>query len=88
MPGGYKTYLPAPNRYGNREVRFQQHRGSQMPLPSRVLLATHAAIARILHASGMSEVIDRALEDMEGSKCFAADGSTDVQFVLPLRRAV
>ena len=58
-----------------------------MELPSCVLLSTHAAVAKILHVSGMAEVIDQALEDIEDIKCFASDGSTDLQFVLPMRLA-
>lgn len=59
------------------------HHGGPLELPSSILLATHAAIAQILHASGMAEVIDRVLQDAEEIKCLASDGSTDVQILLP-----
>jgi hypothetical protein len=44
----------------------------------------HAAIARILHASGMADVIDKTLQDMEEIGCLAEDGSTNLQVLLPM----
>lgn len=78
---GFQTalldYLPYPpeNEHGQRLVKFQSH--PDIKSPSRVLLAIHAAIARILHASGRADAIDAVLRDRDGT-CVAADGSTDI----------
>lgn len=61
---------------------FQHHSGP-LALPSRTLLSTHVAVARILHASGMAEVIVRVLEDAAEIKYLASNGSTDPQIMLP-----
>jgi len=69
--------LPPPNARGDRIVRFEKH--ADVELPSRVLLETHAALAKILHASGMAEYIDRIMEEREEIRCLESDGSTDIQ---------
>ena len=55
-----------------------------LPVPlelySPTLLGTHAAIIRILRASGMAESLPR---DAEEIKFLVSDGSTDVQILLP-----
>lgn len=75
--------FPRPSQNGKRYVKFERHPDSDLDQPSRVLLETHAAVAQILHSSGMSEVIDAALRDAEELKCLASDGSTDLQRLLP-----
>ena len=55
---------------------------SSQSLPSVVLLETHAAIAKILHATGMGEYIDDILQERQRIRCFAPDGSTNVQSLL------
>ncbi|KAJ9220082.1 hypothetical protein DTO169C6_7628 [Paecilomyces variotii] len=65
-------------------VRFSKPHGNRTQLPSRVLLETHAAIAQIYHASGRAEIIDHILEDRESLHQLSADGSTDIQQILPI----
>ncbi|KAJ9268989.1 hypothetical protein DTO212C5_4995 [Paecilomyces variotii] len=65
-------------------VRFSKPPGNRTQLPSRVLLETHAAIAQIYHASGRAETIDHILEDWESLRQLSADGSTDIQQILPV----
>ncbi|GFF82055.1 LOW QUALITY PROTEIN: conserved hypothetical protein, partial [Aspergillus lentulus] len=52
-------HLPYRNQDGERPVTFNQHADCELPIP--VLLATHAAITEILHASGQAEQIDETL---------------------------
>ena len=73
-------YLPRPDVYGNRKITFQQH--SDAPLPSREALEVHCALAKILHASGMSERIDKIIQGREELKCLANDGSSDAKTLL------
>ncbi|KAL2012062.1 hypothetical protein VTN00DRAFT_4780 [Thermoascus crustaceus] len=72
--------LPLANEDNERLVKFEKH--SDCDLPSRVLLDTHAAIAKILHLSGKAEDIDRILRDREHIRCLASDGSTDLEKLL------
>ncbi|KAJ9374430.1 hypothetical protein DTO282F9_1425 [Paecilomyces variotii] len=74
--------LPPPNQNNERLVKFEKY--SNCNLPSRVLLDTHAVIARILHASGKAEEIDKIFQEREQIRCLAADGSTDLQRLLLL----
>lgn len=56
--------------------------GTDVPLPNPRLLEVHAAIARVLHASGSAEYIDKVLRDREDIRCLATDGSTDIAAML------
>lgn len=68
--------LPEPDENNERVVKFTKH--ADYELPSRVLLSTHAAVARILHATGMAKTIDQILRDREELSCLAEDGSTGI----------
>jgi hypothetical protein len=46
-----------------------------MKVPSARFLAIHAACAKIIHASGMAEVIDKVLEEREKVRVLSEDGS-------------
>lgn len=72
--------LPQPNAHGDRIVKFEKH--ADVDLPSPVLLQTHAALAKILHASGTAEYIDEIMEEREELRCLASNGSTNVQRLL------
>ena len=74
--------MPKPNEKGERIVEFKKH--SDMALPDPVLLETHALIARILHASGMADIIDEVQEKRDSMRCLAPDGTTDVRQLLML----
>lgn len=52
----------------------------QYPVPNKLLLAVHAAVGNILHATGHGELIEKTLKHLEGSggHGLAKDGSTDV----------
>ncbi|KAJ9249239.1 hypothetical protein DTO207G8_6893 [Paecilomyces variotii] len=69
--------LPNPNAQGDRIVTFRKH-ADDVDLPSPVLLETHAALAKILHASGMAEYIEKILDEREGIRCLSSDGTTDI----------
>ena len=77
FPGVYKTHL-----HGVRQVTFEAH--NHCDLPSRILLETHAALARIFNASGKGEQIDKVLRDCDEIRCLASDGSTDIETLLPI----
>jgi hypothetical protein len=76
FPSIYKAYLP-----NDGHVTFTAHNG-RYSLPDEKLLAVHAAVAAILHASGMAEVIDRILQDRDETPCLATDGSTPIGTLL------
>ena len=76
FPTVCNAYLPS-----DGYVTFTAHDG-RYPLPDEKLLAVHAAVAAILHASGMAEVIDRILQDRDEMPCLAADGSTPIGTLL------
>ncbi|KZF21946.1 hypothetical protein L228DRAFT_247558 [Xylona heveae TC161] len=80
FPTFLNYFLPKPNDHGHRLIKFTQH--SDVELPSRSLLLMHASLAKILHASGMSERIDKVLQDREDIGCLATDGSTRVDELL------
>ena len=76
FPSGWGVYLP-----NDSHVTFIAY-DSRHRLPDEKLLAVHAAVAAILHASGMAEVIDRILQDRDETPCLAADGSTPIGTLL------
>jgi hypothetical protein len=76
FPTLYKAYLP-----NDGYVTFTAHDG-RYPLPDKRLLTVHAAVAAILYASGMAEVIERILQDRDETPCLAADGSTPIGTLL------
>jgi hypothetical protein len=76
FPTIYNAYLP-----NDDYVTFTAHDG-RYPLPDEKLLAVHAAVAAILHASGMAEVIERILQDRDETPFLAADGSTPIGTLL------
>ena len=76
FPSVYKAYLP-----NDSHVTFTAHDG-RYPLPDEKLLAVHAAVAAILHASGMAEVIDHILQDRDETPYLAPDGSTPIGTLL------
>ena len=63
------------------EVTFTCYDG-RYELPSPELLEMHAAIARILHASGQGYEIDVILRDLGATSLLASDGSTDIARLL------
>jgi hypothetical protein len=67
----YASMLP-------QTVSFTNH-DPQHDLPNRELVAVHAAIGNILHASGRAEVIEKLVKDLgECGGMLARDGSTNV----------
>ncbi|KAI9777150.1 MAG: hypothetical protein M1816_004907 [Peltula sp. TS41687] len=75
-PGVYAVVWPC-----NNQVTFATT-DPQIPLPNPKLLEAHAAIARVLQATGMGEFIEKSLREREGIQCLASDGSTDVRSLL------
>ncbi|KAJ1299318.1 hypothetical protein OPQ81_000001 [Rhizoctonia solani] len=71
-----RRYLEFPQ---GKVVTFTTTR-SEYDLPDPRFIAIHAACAKVLHASGMAEFIDRIIRDLEELKVLAEDGSSDVLF--------
>jgi hypothetical protein len=76
FPTGLNMFLP-----DDGFITFTAHDG-RYPLPDEKLLALHASVGAILHASGMSEVIERILKERDETPCLASDGSTPVGMLL------
>jgi hypothetical protein len=67
----YASMLPQTMSFTNHDP--------QHDLPNRELVAVHAAIGNILHASGRAEVIEKLVKDLgERGGMLAGDGSTNV----------
>ncbi|OJD12269.1 hypothetical protein ACJ73_09384 [Blastomyces percursus] len=81
FPTFLQFHLPEPDENNERVVRFTNNANDD--LPSRVLLSAHAAVAGILHATGMARTIDQIFRDREELPCLAADGCTNI-WQLPL----
>jgi len=62
-------------------VEFTAHSGLH-ELPSPELLRLHAAVAQVLHASGLARYIDDVHEDRDMIRCLAEDGSTPISRLL------
>jgi hypothetical protein len=87
----YKTFRDFHNTitpFLPRDGFFTLHSyDSRFPLPHRNLLAMHAAIGNILHATGAGERIEKILQDLEGaSDGLAPDGSTKISRLLSVSR--
>ncbi|EGC48173.1 conserved hypothetical protein [Histoplasma capsulatum var. duboisii H88] len=65
--------LPQPNENNERIIKFEKH--ADYELPNRVLLGTHSVVAKILHATGMAETIEKILRDREELLFLAEDGN-------------
>jgi hypothetical protein len=70
------AYLP-----NDGYVTFTAHDG-RYPLPDEKFLPSTQRWRQILHASGMTEVIERILKDRYETPCLAADGSTPIGTLL------
>ncbi|OJJ45716.1 hypothetical protein ASPZODRAFT_133580 [Penicilliopsis zonata CBS 506.65] len=55
-------------------------------LPSPILLGLHAAIAKILHATGRGETIERLLQDYDDIAVLARNGSTNLNDLLSVSK--
>lgn len=75
---GYSFHLPA-----SRTITLRSHDGRE-PLPSPVLLGAHAAIAKILYATGRGETVDQSLDDYRSAGGMAEDGRTDISNLLSI----
>ncbi|PGH21650.1 hypothetical protein AJ80_03083 [Polytolypa hystricis UAMH7299] len=78
-----KRDLPSPDENGRRVITFKNY--SDVELPSPDLLQTHAALAKILHASGMAKYLDELVRDQEEIGCLVPAGSTNLEELLLLR---
>ncbi|KAJ9293521.1 hypothetical protein DTO271G3_7786 [Paecilomyces variotii] len=61
----------------NNQVIFTQHE-PRYAMPSPELLRIHAIIAKVLHASGQAEYIDKILQDRGNTGVLATAGSSNV----------
>ncbi|KAI9764451.1 MAG: hypothetical protein M1840_008474 [Geoglossum simile] len=76
FPSFYEHGLPS-----DGFVTFTAHDG-RYPLPDPKLLSVHAAIGAVLHASGMTENIERILSDFNELRCLAPNGSTEIGMMM------
>lgn len=69
----------------DRVVTFGIHDGPG-PLPSKILLETHCAIARVLNATGRAELVEQIRREWgeSGAARLASDGSTNVERLLSI----
>ncbi|KAI2732013.1 hypothetical protein CBS147332_1152 [Penicillium roqueforti] len=84
VPNKYRLQVYRPNVFSPplpRTVKFVSH-NPRYALPSPELLNFHAAVARIFHASGAADHIDKAFRDLGETSVLAKDGSTDVSAML------
>lgn len=73
FPSAYKMHLPR-----SRYITITSH-DQRYPLPNPSLIAIHAAIGNILHASGRGEKIESFMRDLgAGGLGLVKDGSTDI----------
>ncbi|KZT01958.1 uncharacterized protein LAESUDRAFT_443286 [Laetiporus sulphureus 93-53] len=85
------TWGKAKNRRDLSEiVTLSDHSNSGKALPNPVYLSLHAALCKVLHASGRAEELDRILADLnEGeTPVLSHDGSTADLLEIALLRAV
>ncbi|KAK0216291.1 hypothetical protein IW262DRAFT_1399210 [Armillaria fumosa] len=93
--------FPEPNKYMVRsvngytllgmsvsEVVCEFNTESSIAPPDPYLLAIHAAFAKVLHACGAGEHLDRVLRDMERLKVLSSDGGSDIGLFLSSRLAI
>ena len=59
-----------------------------MELPDPRYLGLHAACTKVAHASGMFEVIERDMQDLEAAKVLSSDGSSVDLLAFALSTAV
>ncbi|KAK0494329.1 hypothetical protein EDD18DRAFT_1355723 [Armillaria luteobubalina] len=71
-----------------REVVCKFNAESSIAPPDPYLLAIHAAFAKVLHACGAGEHLDRVLQDMERLKVLSSDCRSDIGLFLSSRLAV
>lgn len=76
-----QNYRPRIQLHLPRTVAFNWY-DQRYDLPSPELLKVHAIIARIFHASGAAEYIEKALRDLGEHCVLAKDGSTDISSML------
>lgn len=76
-----QNYRPRLRLHLPRTVQFNWY-DQRYDLPRPELLKVHAIIARIFHASGAAEQIDKALRDLGEHCVLAKDGSTDISSML------
>ncbi|KAJ5753568.1 uncharacterized protein N7511_007721 [Penicillium nucicola] len=76
-----QNYRPRLRLHLPRTVAFNWY-DQRYDLPRPELLKVHAIIARIFHASGAAEQIDKALRDLGEHCVLAKDGSTDISSML------
>lgn len=48
----------------------------RIPVPDPRYLALHATCAKVIHRSGMAEILNKILEDLEQTDVLASDGSS------------
>ncbi|EER42727.1 conserved hypothetical protein [Histoplasma capsulatum H143] len=70
---------------GPRLVTFERHGGTTIDLPSPALLQMHAALAKVLHASGMAKYMEDLVRDGDEIGCLAPSGRSNLSDLLLLK---
>lgn len=78
FPDAYEFFLPSSGMvtFTSQDNRFR--------LPEPGLLAIHAAIAKILHATGRGEIVDKILRDYKATRVLSRDGRSDISGLLSI----
>ena len=72
----------------NKKIVFKNNGEEGNHLPHPVLLKVHAALARVLEASGAASFLEKILREREETRVIAEDGSTDLMSILSSRGLV
>ena len=59
------------------EVTLTTPDKTRYPLPDPCYLAFHAALAKVVHASGIAEALDKMLEERENIRVLSDDSAVD-----------
>lgn len=68
--------------FSNKRVTFVNHSNSDIPLPDPKILRLHAALARVLFASGAGEYFDHVWRSATTLGVLKEDGTSDIGALL------
>ncbi|KAF7968174.1 hypothetical protein HWV62_31680 [Athelia sp. TMB] len=68
--------------FSNKRVTFKDHSDSNIPLPDPQIFKLHAALSRVLYASGAGEYFDQVWRSAANLGVLKEDGSSDIGALL------
>ena len=67
----------------DQEVKLRRATDAEnIPMPNPIFLNVHFLLAEILHVSGMGQIIDKHIRDVNDIDCLREDGGTDIASLL------